>query len=272
MIAIRDSEFQQLVGYVKAHCGLDLSGKRHLIEGRLQNVLATQHLTSFNEYYQYVVSDRSGEAITTMLNKLTTNHTYFLRERDHFDLFREQVLPFLEKSVPSKDLRIWSAGCSSGEEPYTLAMIIDDYFREKKWLWDARILATDISRKSLDRAVDGIYSDEQVAVLPEVWRRRYLQPLNDDKYQIIDRIRSEVIFRAFNLNNEIYPFKRKFHVIFCRNVMIYFDLPTKQRLLQRLYDITEPGGYLFIGHAESIGRDQTKYKYIVPAVYRKESE
>lgn len=270
MIVIGDTEFQQLVSYVKTHCGLDLSGKKHLIEGRLQNVLAIHNFTSFAEYYQYVTGDRTGQAVVSMINKLTTNHTYFLREREHFDLFRDQTLPYLAKTVANKDLRIWSAGCSSGEEPYTLAMIINDYFGEKKWLWDSRILATDISRKALDIGIEGVYSDEQVAILPETWRKKYLRSLDGDKYQMNDKIRSEVIFRAFNLNNAVYPFKRKFHVIFCRNVMIYFDMPTKQKLLEQFYEFTEPGGYLFIGHAESIGRDQTKYKYIVPAVYRKE--
>lgn len=270
MISIAENEFQQLVGYVKSHCGLDLSAKKHLIEGRLQNVLASLEMDSFGEYYRYLVSDKTGKAVITLLNKLTTNHTYFMRESDHFQFFQERILPYLEKSVGSKDLRIWSAGCSTGEEPYTLAMILSDFFGDKKWLWDTRVLATDISRKALDIAMAGVYTGEQIRVLPESWRRKYIQPLGEERYRITEKIRNEVIFRAFNLMNPVYPFKRKFHVIFCRNVMIYFDGPTKRELLEKYYENTEPGGYLFIGHAESIPRDMTRYKYVRPAVYRKE--
>jgi chemotaxis protein methyltransferase CheR len=122
----------------------------------------------------------------------------------------------------------------------------------------------------LDFAAEGVYTGEQVGVLPEKWRKSYLQPLGDDRFKIVDKIRNEVIFRSFNLMNPVFPFKRKFHVIFCRNVMIYFDGPTKKELLDKYYENTEPGGYLFIGHAESIPRDLTKYKYVLPAVYRKE--
>jgi len=270
MIVIRDDEFHQLVNYVKSYCGLDLSGKRHLIEGRLQPVLAALNMNSFAEYYHYVVKDKSGEALINLLNKLTTNHTYFMRESDHFLFFRDTVLPYWSAAAKNKDLRIWSAGCSTGEEPYTLAMILQDFFGDKKWLWDTRVLATDISRKVLEIASEGVYTSEQVAVLPEHWRRDYFRPVENGRYRVVDKIRNEVIFRAFNLNNPVYPFKQKFHVIFCRNVMIYFDNETKQELVNKFYENLESGGYLFIGHAESISRDRTKFKYVKPAVYYKE--
>lgn len=270
MIAIREDEFNQLVGYVKSNCGLDLTGKKHLIEGRLQNLLYELDCANFTEYYKHVATDKTGEAIITLINKLTTNHTYFMREQEHFIFFKERILPYLVSSVKTNDLRIWSAGCSSGEEPYALAMILDDFFGSKKMFWDTRVLATDISRKVLHQAIEGSYTSEQVKVLPEKWRKQYLQKTADGKYRIIDRIKNEVIFRAFNLNNSVYPFKRKFHVIFCRNVMIYFDGPTKKALVDKFYEYTEPGGYLLIGLAESIDRGSTKYKYVMPAVYRKE--
>jgi len=270
MIAIRDEEFHQLATYVKSYCGLDLSGKKHLIEGRLQNVLTALNINSFSEYYHYVIEDKSGEALVNLLNKLTTNHTFFMREVEHFHFFRDTVLPYWSVAAKNKDLRIWSAGCSSGEEPYTLAMIIQDFFGEKKWLWDTRVLATDISRKVLKIASEGVYTSEQVAVLPERWRRNYLQPTGNGQYQVVDKIKKEVIYREFNLNTPVYPFKRRFHVIFCRNVMIYFDNETKRELVNKFYEYLEPGGYLFIGHAESINREQTKFRYVKPAVYRKE--
>jgi chemotaxis protein methyltransferase CheR len=270
MIAITTKEFEQIVKYVKGYCGLNLTEKRHLVEGRLQNVLVQLDFASFTEYFKYVTTDQTGQAVVDLINKVTTNHTFFLREMDHFNFFRDTVLPYLAATVTNKDLRIWSAGCSSGEEPYTLVMIIADYFKSQKYLWDSKILATDISRKALHTAAAGAYSADQVGALPEHWKKSYFTKSGPDCYTVSNTIRNEVVYRAFNLMDAVFPFKKKFHVIFCRNVMIYFDMPTKEALIQKFYESTEPGGYLFIGHAESINRETTKYKYVMPAVYRKE--
>ncbi|MGD8401553.1 MAG: protein-glutamate O-methyltransferase CheR [Bacillota bacterium] len=270
MIAIKTKEFLEIVKYVKGYCGLDLTEKRHLVEGRLQNMLAQLGMESFGEYFKYVTADKTGRAVVDLLNKVTTNHTFFLREKDHFHFFQDKVLPYLATTVTNKDLRIWSAGCATGEEPYTLAIIIAEYFKKQKYLWDSKILATDISRKALQTATAATYNVEQVGVLPEAWKKNYFHKIGPDSYTVAEKIRNEVVFRVFNLIDSVFPFKQKFQVIFCRNVMIYFDMPTKQELIRKFYDITEPGGYLFIGHAESINRDTTRYKYMMPAIYRKE--
>jgi chemotaxis protein methyltransferase CheR len=270
MITITPKEFEQFISYIKSEYGLNLIEKKHLLEGRLQNELLQHNFTSFTEYFNYIMGDKTGNAVVDLLNKVTTNHTFFLRENDHFNFLRDKVLPYMENTITSKDLRIWSAGCSSGEEPYTIAMILADFFHNRRFLWDSKVLATDISHKVLQRAAEGIYSAEQVTVLPDAWRKIYFTKRGPDSYAVADAIRNEVIFRIFNLTNQVFPFKKKFHVIFCRNVMIYFDIPTKQELIQKFYDCTEPGGYLFIGHAESINRENTRYKYVMPAVYRKE--
>lgn len=270
MITITPKEFKEIVGYVKTYYGLDLTEKKHLLEGRLQQHLQQNNFANFAEYFDYVIKDKTGEAAITLINKVTTNHTFFMREPDHFNFFRDRILPQLESRLKDKDLRIWSAGCSSGEEPYTLAMLVADHFKTQKYLWDSRILATDISRKVLAIAAEGAYSAEQVAVLPDTWRRLYFVKIDADTYRVNDQIRNEVVYRSFNLTSTVFPFRKPFHVIFCRNVMIYFDQPTKKELIQKFYDHLEPGGYLFIGHAESINRDQSMFKYIMPAVYRKE--
>jgi len=271
MIAITDKEFKQLSEYISDNYGIYLKDeKRSLVMGRLFNVLTQNNFKNFSEYYNYIVSDKTGKAVEVLIDKITTNHTFFMREAEHFRYFRDKVLPYLASTVKEKDLRIWSAGCSSGEEPYTLAMIIDEFFGREKTGWDTKILATDISGKMLDIAIKGIYSNEKIATLPAGWRLKYLRKLNAEKSILVDKIRNEVIYRKFNLMDEIFPFKRKFHVIFCRNVMIYFDARTKRELINKFYDLTEYGGYLFIGHSESINREETKYKYIMPAVYRKE--
>jgi chemotaxis protein methyltransferase CheR len=270
MITITTNEFLEIVKYVKGYCGLDLTEKRHLVEGRLQNVLMQLNMASFSEYFKYVTADRTGQAVVDLLNKVTTNHTFFLREADHFNFFRDRVLPYLATTITNKDLRIWSAGCSTGEEPYTLVMIMADYFKNQKYFWDSKVLATDISRRALQTAAAATYSAEQVEALPDYWKKLYFTKTGAEGYTVSEGIRNEVVYRVFNLTDPVFPFKKKFHVIFCRNVMIYFDIPTKEALVQKFYDCTEPGGYLFIGHAESINRESTKYKYVMPAVYRKE--
>lgn len=269
MISIKDNEFSKLTDYLKQNYGINLTKKKVLIEGRLNNLLVEKGFTSFGDYFNNVLNDTSKNELTLLINKLTTNHTFFLREASHFDYFQNKVLPYLEATSKNRDLRIWSAGCSSGEEPYTLAMILDSFFQNEKKLWDKKVLATDISVNVLQIAEKGIYSEEAIKALPLEWKLNYLRKIDKENYQISDNLRKEVIFRIFNLMDEVFPFKKKFQVIFCRNVMIYFDAPTKARLINKFYSMTEPGGYLFIGHSESINREETSYNYVMPGVYRK---
>lgn len=178
-------------------------------------------------------------------------------------------MPDIVKKAGNKDLRIWSAGCSSGEEPYTLAIIIDEFFGKEKLFWDSKILATDISSRMLEKAQKRIYGNEEIAALPVNWRLSYFSKYDQDRSVISDRIRNEVIFRRFNLMEKCFPFKRKFHVIFCRNVMIYFNNETKWGLLDKFYNLMEDGAYLFLGLSESLGRDHKRFVPVMPSVYRK---
>lgn len=270
MITITKEEFKKIADYIHLHYGIQLKEeKMTLVTGRLQNVLIAQNFKSFTEYFNYIVNDKTGEASTTLINKITTNHTFFLRESEHFNFFQNTVLPYLKENTRNRDLRIWSAGCSSGEEPYTLAFLLDEFFGREKKLWDTKVLATDISTKVLEEAKSGIYSNEEIATLPPDWRLNYFRQYDPSNYMVKDQLKNEVIFRKFNLMNPTFPFKRKFHVIFCRNVMIYFNRETRNELVKKFYDLTEDGGYLFIGHSESLDREATNYKSIMPAVYRK---
>lgn len=265
-----ENEFRQLAAYVKSNYGINLKEeKRAMVEGRLSSLLMKKGMSSFSDYLKYVFSDKTGEAAAMLVNRITTNHTFFMREASHFEFLAEKVLPELKLYVRNKDLRIWSAGCSTGEEAYTLAFILDEFFGREKALWDTRILATDISTRVLEHAVRGVYSEESVKSLPAKWRYNYFTK-NESGYEVVDRIKKEVIFRKFNLADKTFPFKKKFHIIFCRNVMIYFDKETKRELLKKFYDAMETGGYLFIGHSESINRGESPFRYVMPSIYRKE--
>jgi chemotaxis protein methyltransferase CheR len=270
MIGITDKEFERLAAYVKKSFGLHLGReKKMLVAGRLGPVLQSLNMASFTEYLDHVERDRSGQAAATLVNRLTTNHTFFMRESDHFDFVRNRVLPEITPRLKDRDLRVWSAGCSTGEEPYTLAMLIDEYLGSNRLGWDTTLLATDITERVLRHAVRGIYSSESVEPLPKRWRLNYFVPCGDGEYAVAGRIRREVVFRRFNLMDP-FPFRKKFHVIFCRNVMIYFDEQTRRKLIRKFYDSLEPGGYLFIGHSEPINRFELPFTMVRPSIYRKD--
>lgn len=269
MLAINDAEFTRLTHFIKDNYGINLTQKKILVEGRLSNIVLEKGFQTFSDYLNFVFNDKSGEEIVILINRLTTNHTFFMRESKHFDYFRDTVLPFLSQTVRERDLRVWSAGCSTGEEPYTLEILMHEFFKGEHSSWNTEILATDISRRALAIAEKGIYTQDAVKDIPSMWKMSYFQKIDAENFKVKEEIRNDVIFRTFNLMEERFPFRKKFHTIFCRNVMIYFDQPTKAALVQKFYDALESGGYLFIGHSESIDRDASSFRYIMPAVYRK---
>ena len=181
----------------------------------------------------------------------------------------QELIPYFLKTRKNNEFRIWSAGCSSGQEAYNIAMVLDQYFGARKGNWDTTILATDISMKVLTKAQKGIYTEQELSGLPPAWRTKYLVPRADGTFQICDKIRREVVFRPGNLM-EPFHFKRPFDLIFCRNVMIYFDGPTKDSIINKFYNATSEGGFLFIGHSESIGNN-SRYQYVKPAIYQRRS-
>lgn len=269
MLNLTDNDFHRLYNYIKQNYGIDLSKKKQLIVSRLSNTLSAQGYKDFSDYVDVILSGRDPEMVTTMLNKLTTNYTYFLREEDHFKYLWDVVLPDLEKKhARDKVLCIWSAGCSSGEEPYTISMYLKEYFGAKASLWDTRVLATDISQKILNTAMTASYEEEGLASLPASWKQKYFVKQDKNKFTVAPAIKQNVIFRTFNLMQPI-QFKRKFDLIFCRNVMIYFDQDTKDALVRRFYNATVPGGHLFIGHSEGVTKSTCPYDYVQPAIYRK---
>ena len=259
---ITDSEFQRIVTYVKKHYGIDLSQKRVLVGGRLENYLARNGYANYNEFMEKVEKNPKGAESTDLVNILTTNHTYFMRESEHFDFMKNVALPWAKnKTMGTKDLRVWCGASSTGEEPYTLAMIINDFFGINHSGWDTRLLATDISLKVLNIASKGVYLRDDIDPLPVNWKRHYFKQISQEEFLVKDELKKEVI--------DPIPFKKKFHIVFLRNVMIYFQDDIKYPLIERIYDHMEPGGYLFIGLTERLDRQLVKFNYVQPSIYRK---
>jgi len=273
LMTMSDREFQLLRDLVYSRLGINLTEKkRSMVIGRLQKLLYTSGFKSFQDYYDYLVRESNEDAMIELINRVTTNYSFFYRGKSHFEFFSQRAFPGLLETLrqrDSRDIRIWTAGCSTGEEPYMLIMMMLERLGLEYRFWDGGILATDISEKALRFAREGIYPDARVKEVPQHLQKRYFKTLPDGLLAVKDVVKREVVFRKFNLKNDVFPFEKPFQMIFCRNVMIYFDRQTRDALLQRFYEITEPGGYLFIGHSETLGRDQQKYKYIMPAVYRK---
>ncbi len=270
MEKIGKNEFDRLVNYMRDNYGINLETKLTLVEGRLWSVITQKGFASLDDYVRFVIADNTGQEAKTLLTKLTTNYTYFMREEIHYTFLREQIVPRLMQTLRDKDLRIWSAGCSSGEEPYTTAMVLDDVFGPAKAGWDTKILATDISPLMLSQAKEGIYPAERLQNLQPTWKAKYFTSLGQDKYQIKPLLRDEVIFRPFNLMETQLPFKRKFHVIFCRNVMIYFNKQTRDALVNRFFHALEPGGYFFVGLSETLSKGEAPFTFVQPSIYKKE--
>ena len=267
---LKDHEFKQIRNYIKEHYGISLGDEKSaLVFSRLRPLLKQKGFVDFSEYIDYLMNDRTGEAAVVFINRLTTNHTFFMRESEHIDFLQNIAFPWIEKNFDNtRDLRLWCAGCSSGEEAYTLQMTAQSYFEGRQG-WDTEILATDISERVLQQATLGIYSNESLKTLPPEWTRKYFKRYDNDNMIARDELKKLITFRKFNLMEEKLPFKKKFQVIFCRNVMIYFDNNTREALVNRFYSALEKDGYLFIGHSESLSNVKSNFKYVMPAVYKK---
>lgn len=266
-VLLSDKQFKRISELAYTYSGIKLgSGKEELVKSRLVKRLRALSLTNFDDYIDYVENDRTFQELPQMIYELTTNKTSFFRELPHFDYLRQSILPTLR----NKRIRIWSAGCSSGEEPYTIAIVLREELPEIDRC-DVAILATDLSKKVLSKAKSGIYDEMVIKDLPN----NYLKYFDVEKtgsgkrYQVRDNIKKLIKIAQLNLMEE-WPMKSTFNLIFCRNVMIYFDKETQNRLVNRFWEYLDSGGHLFVGHSESLTGLSHKFKFIQPATYMKE--
>ena len=264
-----EADFQALSKVAYEHAGIMLpEAKKNLLYGRLSRRLRTLGLPSFEEYRQYL-KENSAEELQLFINALSTNHTKFFREQHHFEHFvTDVVAPFLAKHPTGGRMRIWSAGCSSGEEPHTIALILAAEIKDLASR-DVRILATDIDTDVLRKAAQGVFSAEAVSAVPAKYRAPLSKVEGTDNFAIDRKVCSLISFGHLNFMDERWPMRGPFDAIFCRNVMIYFDGPTKTRLVDRFTDLLRVGSWLYIGHSESLLGSHPRLKLAGRTIYRR---
>jgi chemotaxis protein methyltransferase CheR len=269
-------EYELFRRLVYAKSGINLGDqKMQLVRARLGKRVRSGGFASFRAYYDQVEGDQTGEELCKLLDAISTNTTHLFREIRHFRLLSEILKQWMENKAwrtANNSLRIWSAGCSRGEEPYSIGMVAHAAVANQPAV-DLRILATDLSVQMLSRAKLGLFEMHRVGTVPPEYKNRYLQRVHQDGQQflqVVPELRQAIKFSRFNLMSEKFPFRHGFHIIFCRNVMIYFDRNTQQTLVNKFADHLLRGGYLMIGHSESLNGLQHPLSYVEPTVYRRD--
>jgi len=267
---LSDAEFFRFCRLVHQHAGIHLTAhKKEMVRARLMKILRSRALANFQEYYELILADKSGAELAGLLDALSTNLTSFWREPGHFQFLAQEVLPEWGQGRGPLRKTLWSAGCSTGEEPYTLAMLLMDTFSGRD-ISGIKVCASDLNTQVLSQAELGIYPQARMETLPLEWRRFFQKGIREKTgfVQVKREVRRLVQFFRFNLMDP-FPFREEVDVIFCRNVMIYFEKNTQIKLVEKFHHALKPGGYLFIGHSESLCNHQHRFKYVKPAIYRK---
>jgi chemotaxis protein methyltransferase CheR len=271
---LTDSDFKRLSEFIYGNYGIKMpKEKRTMLEGRLMKRLRANQIKSFAEYCDYVFSDEGMEKeLIHMINVVSTNKTDFFREPAHFEFLYETVLPEFKKKNKGEPIKIWSSACSSGEEPYTIAMVINEFAKQQEAPLPYQIFGTDISSDILERAQMGVYKDERVVDVPLSYKRRYFMANKDPQkklVRVVPELRKNTSFMRLNLIDPTYPISEKFQVIFCRNVLIYFDRPTQEAVINKLCNHLVPGGYFFLGHSESATGMQVPLTPLKPTIFKR---
>lgn len=267
--------FKNFSDYIESQLGIKMPiNKKTMLESRLQKRLRQLRIKSYADYYEYVFNHAAGQdELTHMIDVVTTNKTDFFREPAHFEYLINKALPqlIIEKNSYYKKIRIWSAGCSTGEEPYTLAIVLSEYSEANPSV-SPSIIATDISTEVLGTAQKGIYKIDKVDPVPLHLKKKYLLKSRDEGKSLVrmgPRLRQLVEFRRLNLMDNDFGMSEPFDVIFCRNVIIYFDRPTQEKLLNKFYRNLLPGGFVFMGHSETLNGLRVPLTQVAPTIYRK---
>jgi len=267
-----DKDFSRFSQFIYNEVGIKLpASKKTMVEARLQKRIRLLGFTGHGDYISFLFSDKGmREELINLIDVVTTNTTEFFREPQHFDMLTKTILPEWHAKVGNQALRVWSAGCSTGMEPYTLAIVLSEYARSRQG-FQFRILATDISTKVLQEAARGIYEEERILPVPKHLKQKYFLRSKDRSKRLVrvaPELRRLVEFRRLNFMEQ-FSMPQPKHIIFCRNVVIYFDKPTQHKLFLKLCRCLAQGGYLFIGHSESLAGMELPLVQAAPTVYRK---
>lgn len=278
VMKLTEKDFRLLSVYIESELGIKMPpAKKQLLESRLLKRLRVLGMGSYAEYCKYLFSSEGREQeIVTMIDLVTTNKTEFFREPDHFDYLFSTALPELVRNYGAgikKTLMAWSAGCSTGEEPYTIAMVMSEFgTRYPGFGFDYTILATDISTRVVETAARGVYPLERVKPVPEEMKKKYLlRSKNRERelVRIVPELRERVRFRRLNFMDSDFGFREPLDIIFCRNVIIYFDKDTQERLLQKFCEYLKPGSFIFLGHSETLTGFDVPLERVAPSVYKR---
>ncbi len=269
-----DKDFNQLSQYITTNYGIKMPpAKRVMLQSRLHKRLRELNITTYKEYSEYIFSEKGAEEIIKMVDLVSTNKTDFYREPKHFDFLRETILPeFSLRHGKGTKLKIWSAGCSSGEEAYTLAFVISDYLLQNGNPFDYQIIGTDISTRILQKANDAIYPEKRVEPVPIETKRKYLLKSKNQEnklVRVVPALRAKTSFRRLNFMDDNYNMDNDFDIVFCRNVLIYFDRPTQEKVINNLCSKLKKGGYFFLGHSESINGLDVPLVQLKPTIFLK---
>lgn len=272
---LSDAQFRKIAGFIQSNVGIKMpEQKKLMVQSRLQSRLKALNLSNFDEYVDLVFAggEKSDEEIALMINVITTNLTNFFREKQHFDLMSEKILPDLILSG-HKNIELWSAGCSTGEEPYTLAIVMSEFIRKNHGkISDFSILATDISSRVLEKAQNAVYPMESASGISYDLKKQYFLKSKSDEKPLVrlkPEIRQKVRFQRLNFMDSKYPVQNPKHIIFCRNVLIYFEKQTQENVIRKLVNNLVPGGYLFLGHSETIFGMELPLKTVGPTIFKK---
>ena len=270
--AMTEAEFRVFGEFIQSRLGIRMPrNKKGMLESRLIKRLRKLGISSYKKYREYLFSSQGMEAeLPHLIDVVTTNKTEFFRENDHFEILAKNILPSWTEKSSSGFLTLWSAGCSTGEELYTAAMVLDSSLKDHT-RWDFKLVGTDISNEVLRAAERGIYAEDRVASVPSPFRRKYLMRSKDKSKQlvrIVPELRSRANFSQLNLMED-FSLGEPMDLIFCRNVIIYFERPVQERILGKLTRCLRKGGYLFIGHSESLSGRGLPLRQYRPTVYRK---
>ena len=258
---IAHADFQRVRKIIHNYCGIFINeGKEALVQSRLMKRMRMLGIATFGEYLDMIERERPGGEFLSFVDVLTTNKTSFFRENKHFDYIAREIFP----EMSSRPVKWWSAGCASGEEAVTMSILLSEHKKAR----NVKILATDISREVLRTAKSGIYSDYKISDVPPGLLAKYFQKLEDNSFQVQSELMRMITYGRLNLNDS-WPMKGPFQIIMCRNVMIYFNRDTQEQIIRKFYELLEPGGYVFLGHSESMNANALGFNNVAPAAYRK---